>query len=252
MTGPILELAALGKNYGALRVTDDVSLAIEPGELHAVIGPNGAGKTTLVHQISGLARTDSGRILFEGTDVTRMGMPQRVKLGLARSFQITSVLPGFTALENVAVAVQARSGSSFRFFASARRDPALTEPARELLDRFGLGARADVPANLLSYGEKRQLELAIALATKPKLLILDEPLAGTSHDELRAVVEILRSLKGGISILLIEHDMEAVFSLADRVSVLVYGRLIATGTPGAIRADAQVRAAYLGEEEVAA
>ena len=252
MTGPILELAALGKNYGALRVTDDVSLAIEPGELHAVIGPNGAGKTTLVHQISGLARTDSGRILFEGTDVTRMGMPQRVKLGLARSFQITSVLPGFTALENVAVAVQARSGSSFRFFASARRDPALTGPARELLDRFGLGARADVPANLLSYGEKRQLELAIALATKPKLLILDEPLAGTSHDESRAVVEILRSLKGGISILLIEHDMEAVFSLADRVSVLVYGRLIATGTPGAIRADAQVRAAYLGEEEVAA
>ncbi len=252
MTGPILQLEALGKNYGALRVTDDVSLAIEPGELHAVIGPNGAGKTTLVHQISGLARTDSGRILFEGADVTRMGMPQRVKLGLARSFQITSVLPGFTALENVAVAVQARSGSSFRFFGSARRDPALTGPARELLDRFGLGARADVPANLLSYGEKRQLELAIALATKPKLLILDEPLAGTSHDESRAVVEILRSLKGGISILLIEHDMEAVFSLADRVSVLVYGRLIATGTPGAVRADAQVRAAYLGEEEVAA
>jgi branched-chain amino acid transport system ATP-binding protein len=252
VTGPILQLEALGKNYGALRVTDDVSLAIEPGELHAVIGPNGAGKTTLVHQISGLARTDSGRILFEGADVTRMGMPQRVKLGLARSFQITSVLPGFTALENVAVAVQARTGSSFRFFASARRDPALTRPARELLDRFGLGARADVPANLLSYGEKRQLELAIALATKPKLLILDEPLAGTSHDESRAVVEILRSLKGGISILLIEHDMEAVFSLADRVSVLVYGRLIATGTPAAIRADAQVRAAYLGEEEVAA
>jgi len=252
VSGPILQLDRLGKSYGALRVTDDVSLAIEPGELHAIIGPNGAGKTTLVHQISGLARTDSGRILFEGTDVTRTTMPERVKLGLARSFQITSVLPGFTALENVAVAVQARSGSSFRFFASARRDRALTEPARELLDRFGLGARADVPANLLSYGEKRQLELAIALATKPKLLILDEPLAGTSHDESRAVVEILRSLKGGISILLIEHDMEAVFSLADRVSVLVYGRLIATGTPAAIRADAQVRAAYLGEEEVAA
>ena len=252
MSGPILQLDALGKNYGALRVTDDVSLAIEPGELHAIIGPNGAGKTTLVHQISGLARSDTGRIVFEGADVTRMTMPERVRLGLARSFQITSVLPGFTTLENVAVAVQARSGSSFRFFGSARRDPALNEPARELLDRFGLGARADVPANLLSYGEKRQLELAIALATKPKLLILDEPLAGTSHDESRAVVEILRSLKGGISILLIEHDMEAVFSLADRVSVLVYGRLIATGAPAAIRADAQVRAAYLGEEEVAA
>ena len=252
MTGPILRLEALGKNYGALRVTDDVSLAIEPGELHAIIGPNGAGKTTLVHQISGLARSNSGRILFEGADVTRLTMAQRVKLGLARSFQITSVLPGFTALENVAIAVQARSGSSFRFFASARRDPALNGPARDLLDRFGLGARADVPATLLSYGEKRQLELAIALATNPKLLILDEPLAGTSHDESRAVVEILRSLKGGISILLIEHDMETVFSLADRVSVLVYGRLIATGTPAAIRADAQVRAAYLGEEEVAA
>ncbi|NNM74982.1 ABC transporter ATP-binding protein [Enterovirga aerilata] len=252
MSGPILQLERLGKNYGALRVTDDVSLAIEPGELHAIIGPNGAGKTTLVHQISGLARTDSGRILFEGQDVTRTRMPERVRLGLARSFQITSVLPGFTALENVALAVQARSGSSFRFFTPASRDPALNRPARELLDRFGLGARADVPASLLSYGEKRQLELAIALATDPKLLILDEPLAGTSHDESRAVVEILRGLKGRISILLIEHDMEAVFSLADRVSVLVYGRLIATGTPAAIRSDAQVRAAYLGEEEVVA
>jgi branched-chain amino acid transport system ATP-binding protein len=148
--------------------------------------------------------------------------------------------------------VQARAGSSFQFFASARRDPALNGPARELLERFGLGARADVLASLLSYGEKRQLELAIALATRPKMLILDEPLAGTSHDESRAVVEILRGLKGTMAILLIEHDMEAVFSLADRVSVLVYGRVVATGTPAAIRADAQVRAAYLGEEEVAA
>jgi branched-chain amino acid transport system ATP-binding protein len=252
MSRPILQLDKLGKNYGALRVTDDVSLAVEPGELHAIIGPNGAGKTTLVHQISGLARSDSGHILFQGQDITRTAMPDRVRLGLARSFQITSILPGFTALENVATAVQARSGSSFRFLVSARRDPALNDPARELLERFGLGARADVPANLLSYGEKRQLELAIALATDPKLLILDEPLAGTSHDESRAVVEILRGLKGRISILLIEHDMEAVFSLADRVSVLVYGRLIATGAPAAVRADAQVRAAYLGEEEAAA
>ncbi len=252
MSAPILQLERLGKNYGALRVTDDVSLTIEPGELHAIIGPNGAGKTTLVHQVSGLARTDSGRILFQGADITRTRMPDRVRLGLARSFQITSVLPGFTTLENVALAIQARSGSSFRFFASARRDPALNEPTLELLRQFGLTSRADVPASLLSYGEKRQLELAVALATKPKLLILDEPLAGTSHDESRAVVEILRSLKGSISILLIEHDMEAVFSLADRVSVLVYGRLIATGAPADIRADAQVRAAYLGEEEIAA
>jgi branched-chain amino acid transport system ATP-binding protein len=252
VSAPILQLDHLGKSYGALRVTDDVSLAIEPGELHAIIGPNGAGKTTLVHQISGLAPSDSGRILFSGRDVTSLSMPERVRLGLARSFQITSVLPGFTALENVATAVQARSGSSFRFFASARRDPVLNGPAREFLERFGLGARADVPASLLSYGEKRQLELAIALATDPKLLILDEPLAGTSHDESRGVVEILRGLKGSISILLIEHDMEAVFSLADRVSVLVYGRVIATGAPAEIRADPQVRAAYLGEEQVAA
>jgi branched-chain amino acid transport system ATP-binding protein len=249
---PVLQLEHLSKSYGALRVTEDVSLSVQAGELHAIIGPNGAGKTTLVHQVSGLARTDSGRVLFQEADITRLPMAERVRLGLARSFQITSILPAFTALENVATAVQARSGSSFRFLAPAARDPVLNEPAMELLDRFGLRARSGVPAGLLSYGEKRQLELAIALATKPKLLILDEPLAGTSHDESRSVVEILRGLKGTLSILLIEHDMEAVFSLADRVSVLVYGRLIATGSPPAIRADAGVRAAYLGEEEVSA
>lgn len=248
MTTPILQLEALSKRYGALRVTDAVTLAIEPGELHAIIGPNGAGKTTLVHQISGLAAADEGQVIFAGRDVTHQSMAERVRLGIARSFQITSILPGFSTLENVAIAVQARSGSSFRFFAPANDDPALTGPALELLDRFGLAGRARVPAGLLSYGEKRQLELAMALATDPKLLILDEPLAGTSHDESRAVVEILRQLKGGLSVLLVEHDMEAVFSLADRVSVLVYGRVIATGRPHEIRADPQVRAAYLGEE----
>ncbi|MDB5511894.1 MAG: transporter ATP-binding protein [Enterovirga sp.] len=248
---PIFRLDRLGKSYGALRVTDAVSLEIAPGELHAVIGPNGAGKTTLVHQISGLAKSDSGRILFEGQDVATLSMAERVSRGLARSFQITSILPGFSVLENVAIAVQARSGSSLRFFGSAGRDAALNEPALDLLDRFGLRTRAAVPAGLLSYGEKRLLELAMALGTKPKLLILDEPLAGTSREESRAVVEILRSLKGRFSILLVEHDMEAVFSLADRVSVLVYGRLVATGAPAAIRADAEVRAAYLGEEVAA-
>ena len=248
MSAPILQLDRLAKRYGALRVTDDVSLAIEPGELHAIIGPNGAGKTTLVHQISGLAPSESGRILFGEEDITALPMARRVRLGLARSFQITSILPGFSALDNVATAIQARSGSSFRFWRSAANDPGLSGPASDLLDRFGLGPRSHVPAALLSYGEKRQLELATALATDPRLLILDEPLAGTSHDESRAVVEILRSLKGRLSILLIEHDMEAVFSLADRVSVLVYGRVIATGEPAAIRADPQVRAAYLGEE----
>ena len=244
----LLRLEGLRKSYGALVVTDGVDLEVAPGELHAVIGPNGAGKTTLVHQISGLARPDRGRILLGGDDVTALSMPERVRRGLARSFQITSVLPGFTAQANVALAVQARSGSSFRFLADASREPALNRPALALLDRFGLADRAGVPAGLLSYGEKRQLELAIALATEPRMLLLDEPLAGTSHAESRRVVETLRALKGTLSILLVEHDMDAVFALADRVSVLVYGRVIATGAPAAIRADPAVRAAYLGEE----
>jgi branched-chain amino acid transport system ATP-binding protein len=248
MADALLELERLRKTYGALVVTDDVSLAVAPGELHAVIGPNGAGKTTLIHQISGLASSASGRIRFEGDDITRLPMHQRVRRGLARSFQITSVLAGFSALENVALAVQARSGSSFRLFGDASTEPTLNEPALEALSLVGLGSRALVPAGLLSHGEKRQLELAIALATQPKLLLLDEPLAGTGHDESLRVVEILRRLKGRYTIVLIEHDMEAVFSLADRISVLVYGRLIATDTPDRVRANAQVRTAYLGEE----
>jgi branched-chain amino acid transport system ATP-binding protein len=248
MADAILELEHLRKTYGALVVTDDVSLAVAPGELHAVIGPNGAGKTTLIHQISGLAASASGRILFEGEDISRLPMHQRVRRGLARSFQITSILAGFSALENVALAVQARSGSSFRFFGDASTEPTLNEPAWEALGLVGLGSRALVPAGLLSHGEKRQLELAIALATQPKLLLLDEPLAGTGHDESLRVVEILRRLKVRYTIVLIEHDMEAVFSLADRVSVLVYGRLIATDTPDRVRANAEVRTAYLGEE----
>ncbi len=251
MTRPILELQHLRKTYGALVVTDDVSLAVPPGELHAVIGPNGAGKTTLIHQISGLASSNAGRILFDGEDITRLPIHRRVQRGLARSFQITSILPGFSALENVALAVQARSGSSFRFFGRAADEPALNEPASEALARVGLGARSHVPAGLLSHGEKRQLELAIALATEPKLLLLDEPLAGTGHEESLRVVETLRRLKTRLTIVLIEHDMDAVFSLADRVSVLVYGRVIATDTPEQIRANAEVRAAYLGEEEMA-
>src|SRR5215212_104187 len=250
MAEPLLELRSLRKNYGALVVTDDVSLSVQTGELHAVIGPNGAGKTTLIHQISGLLWPGSGRILLEGEDVTHLPMHQRVRRGLARTFQITSILPGFSALENVALAVQARSGSSFRFFGDASAEPALNQPASEALALAGLAARAQVPAGLLSHGEKRQLELAVALATEPKLLLLDEPLAGTGHDESLRVVASLQRLKGRYTIVLIEHDMEAVFSLADRVSVLVYGRLIATDTPARIRANAEVRAAYLGEEAV--
>lgn len=249
MAKPVLELRNLRKAYGALAVTDDVSLSVHPGELHAMIGPNGAGKTTLIHQISGLLSSDSGEIIFDGEDVTRLAMYQRVRRGLARSFQITSILPGFSALENVALAVQARSGSSFRFFGNAAREKALNEPAMDCLNLVGLGARAPILAGLLSHGEKRQLELAIALATGPKLLLLDEPLAGTGHEESQRVVETLRRLKSHTTIVLIEHDMDAVFSLADRVSVLVYGRLIATGTPERVRGNAEVRAAYLGEEE---
>jgi branched-chain amino acid transport system ATP-binding protein len=250
MAEPLLELRNLRKTYGALVVTDDVSLAVQPGELHAIIGPNGAGKTTLIHQISGTLASDSGSILFGGEDVTHLSMPQRVRRGLARSFQITSILPGFSALANVALAVQARSGSSFRFFGNAAQEKILNEPAMDCLAQVGLAARAHIPAGLLSHGEKRQLELAIGLATEPKLLLLDEPLAGTGHDESQRVVETLRRLQERLTIVLIEHDMDAVFSLADRVSVLVYGRVIATDTPERIRANPEVRAAYLGEEEM--
>ena len=248
MAEPLLALDHLRKAYGALVVTDDVSLAVAEGELHAVIGPNGAGKTTLIHQTSGLLAPDSGRILLAGEDVTRLSMHERVHRGLARSFQITSILPRFSVLENVALAVQARSGSSFRFFGDAASDPTLNTPAREFLALVGLEGRAALPAGLLSHGEKRQLELAIALATEPKLLLLDEPLAGTGHEESERVVQTLRALKGRYTIVLIEHDMDAVFALADRVSVLVYGRVIATGRPADVRANAEVRSAYLGEE----
>ena len=248
MAEPLLRLEHLRKSYGALVVTDDVTLDVAPGELHAVIGPNGAGKTTLIHQISGLATPDGGRILFDGADITRLPMHERVRRGLARSFQITSILPRFSVLENVALAVQARSGSSFRFFGDADREAALNEPALEFLEHVGLRPRAHLPSGLLSHGEKRQLELAVGLATAPKLLLLDEPLAGTGHEESERVVATLRRLKGRYTIVLVEHDMEAVFSLADRVTVLVYGRVIATGVPEAVRANAEVRSAYLGEE----
>jgi branched-chain amino acid transport system ATP-binding protein len=248
MTTPPLLLKNLTKNYGALKVTDDVSLDIEAGELHAIIGPNGAGKTTLIHQISGLARPDSGRILFHGEDVTELPMHERARRGLVRSFQITSILPRFSALENVALALQAHSGSSFRFFGKAAAEQPLNDAAMALLARFGLATRAATPAGLMSHGEKRQLELAVALAAQPKLLLLDEPLAGTSHDESHRLIATLQELRRELPIVLIEHDMDAVFALADRVSVLVYGRIIASGSPQSVRDNAEVRAAYLGEE----
>lgn len=247
MTG--LTVTDLCKHYGALKVTDHVSLDVAPGEIHAIIGPNGAGKTTLIAQLSGQLGSDSGSVRLGDRDITHVPMPERVRLGLARSFQITSVLPSFTALENVALAVQARHGSSFRFFGAVSGEETLNATAMTALREAGLDHRASVQAKSLSHGEHRRLELAIALATEPKVLLLDEPLAGVGGEDAEGLVENIARLKGRITMVLIEHDMDAVFALADRVSVLVYGRIIATGTPDEIRSDPQVRAAYLGEEE---
>jgi len=244
----VLRLENLRKAFGALIVTDDLSLELMPGELHAVIGPNGAGKTTLIDQISGLIAPDSGTIRFAGRDVTALPMHARARLGLARSFQLSSVLAGFSALENVALAVQARAGSSFRVFGRAAAEAALNEPAMAALADVGLAARTQVPAGELSHGEKRALELAIALAMEPKLLLLDEPMAGTGPEETARLVDLLRRLKGRFPLLLVEHDMTAVFALADRISVLLYGRILASGEPAQVRADPRVVAAYLGDE----
>ncbi|HZS85421.1 MAG TPA: ABC transporter ATP-binding protein [Stellaceae bacterium] len=248
MAEALLAADGLVKRFGGIAATDGLSLSVEEGELHAVIGPNGAGKTTLVAQLAGELMPTSGRIRFAGADVTRLGMAERARRGLARSFQITSICPDFTALDNVALAVQARSGHSFRFWRPARREESLRAPARAFLDAVGLAGRAAVPAGILAHGEQRQLELAMALATEPRLLLLDEPMAGMGPEESARMVALLGRLKRRCAILLVEHDMDAVFALADRVSVLVYGRCIATGAPDAIRADPAVRAAYLGEE----
>jgi len=247
MSWPLLVPERLQKAYGALKVTDGVDLAIMAGETHAIIGPNGAGKTTLINQISGASLPDAGRVVLDGRDITRLAMPARAGLGLARSFQITQVPPRFTALENVALAVQARSGSSFAFWRPAAAEVALNASAMEALDVVGLGQRAHVPAGALSHGEKRRLELAIALAQAPKLLLLDEPMAGVGAEETRGLIETLKGLKRRYTLVLVEHDMQAVFALADRISVLVEGRIVATGSPEAVRANPQVRAAYLGK-----
>ena len=246
-----LQVTNLSKSFGALTVTDDVSLDVAPGEIHAIIGPNGAGKTTLVAQLSGEMRPNSGRITLDGRDITRAPMPRRVRMGLARSFQITQILPGFTVLENVALAVQARRGSSFRFFAPAADEAGLNNAAMATLREAGLDERAGVRASALSHGEHRRLELAIALATEPQVLLLDEPLAGVGGEEADAFVARLKAMKGRFTMLLIEHDMDVVFALADRVSVLVYGRIVASGLPDEVRSDPAVRAAYLGDEKSA-
>jgi len=248
MNRPLLETNALRKTFGALVATDGVNFDVREGETHAVIGPNGAGKTTFIKQLSGELRPDTGQVSFAGEDVTALAAQHRSRKGLARSFQITSIYRDFSVLDNVALAVQAQAGHSFRFWASAKNDSSLTGPAMESLEKVGLGQRANILAANLAHGEQRQLEIAMALATRPRLLLLDEPVAGMGTDESLRMVELLASLKGGKTIVLVEHDMDAVFSLADRISVLVYGRIIATGTPQEIRANREVRAAYLGEE----
>lgn len=248
MTDAVLHIESLRKSFGGLLVTDDVTLDVRAGELHAVIGPNGAGKTTLINQISGALAPDAGSILFDGQDVSGLPVHARAVLGLTRTFQITSVLPGFSALENVALAVQAHSGSSFSFFGRAAEEDALNQPALAALTEVGLADRAHIAAGLLSHGEKRALELAISLATAPKLMLLDEPMAGTGHEESERLVEVLRRLKGRYPILLVEHDMAAVFALADRISVLIYGKILASGTPEEVRANPLVVEAYLGDE----
>jgi branched-chain amino acid transport system ATP-binding protein len=248
MADPVLRLEELRKNFGGLAVTNNVNLDLMPGELHAVIGPNGAGKTTLINQISGLLAPDEGRILFAGRDISALPAHARAQLGLARSFQVSSIIPGFSALENVALGVQSRIGSSFRLIGRAAAEAALNGPAMAALADVGLAERARMPAGQLSHGEKRALELAMAIAVAPKILLLDEPTAGTGREETARLVALLRRLKGRFPMMLVEHDMTAVFALADRISVLIYGRILATGLPHEVRADPRVVAAYLGDE----
>ncbi|HEX9820442.1 MAG TPA: ABC transporter ATP-binding protein [Methylomirabilota bacterium] len=248
MAEALLEVRGLRKRFGGLVATDGVDLDVAEGETLAVIGPNGAGKTTLIGQLSGDLKPDAGTIEFAGADVTALPASARSHRGLARSFQITSIFRDFSTLDNVALAVQAHAGHSFRFWRPARAEAALREPARAVLEQVGLGARGDVPAGTLAHGEQRQLEIAMALATRPRLLLLDEPVAGMGLDESARMVQLLRTLRGRHTIVLVEHDMDVVWALADRISVMVYGRVIATGSPEAIRANPEVRRAYLGEE----
>ena len=247
MAEPLLEIDGLHKHFGGVIATDDVNLDVAQGRVHAIIGPNGAGKTTLIAQLSGQIRPDSGDIRFAGGSIVADSMAQRARAGLARSFQITSVLMPMTLLENVMLAVQGTRGHSFRFWSPVRNDTALKDAAMQSLAQVGLDDRADRVAANVSHGEQRQLEVAMALAMRPRLLLLDEPMAGMGKEEGSAMVDILNRLKGDITILLVEHDMDAVFSLADRLSVMVNGHIIATDTVDAIRNNVDVQRAYLGD-----
>jgi branched-chain amino acid transport system ATP-binding protein len=245
---PLLRVDSLVRRFGGLVATDNLSLDVIPGELHAIIGPNGAGKTTLISQLTGQLTPNSGAIHFAGQDITRLPAYRRSRLGLARSFQITSLLRDFSAADNVALAAQAHRGHSYRFWADARKEKPLREAARAALARVGLDKRGDVPVAELSHGEQRELELAVALATNPQLLLLDEPMAGLGVTESQRMVALLKELRKEVTIVLVEHDMEAVFALADRITVLVYGRVIACGKPDEIRSNDEVKRAYLGEQ----
>ena len=249
MAEPVLDIRDLRKTFGALKATDGVSLDLRPGEIHALIGPNGAGKTTLIHQIAGTLKPDAGEVRFLGQTVNQLGVAERARMGLGRSFQVSSLATEFSALRNVMLAVQSKQGSSFRFFKPVMRDKSLTEPAMAALERVGLKDRAHVPAAELSHGERRQLEIAIALALDSKAFLLDEPMAGMGPEGSRQLTGFLDGLRHEAPILLVEHDMDAVFALADRISVLVYGRIIASGSVDDIRNNPEVRRAYLGDME---
>ena len=244
----VLQTEGLVKRYGALLVTDEVSLDIRAGELHAVIGPNGAGKTTLINQLSGELRSDEGRIVFDGTDITALPVHARARGGLLRSYQITSIFEEFSVLENAVLAALAARRHAWAFWKPMLADAQSRRAAEEAIAAAGLALQSEVPAGELAYGQRRQLELAMTLAAQPKFLLLDEPMAGMSAQESAAVTELLRQLKRRYTILLVEHDMDAVFSLADRITVLVYGRVMFSGTPDEIREHPEVRAVYLGEE----
>nr|WP_218625804.1 ABC transporter ATP-binding protein [Bradyrhizobium sp. dw_411] len=246
----MLRVENLVRRFGGIVATDNLSLDIAKGELHAIIGPNGAGKTTLISQLTGQLSPSAGTIHFAGRDVTQLPAWRRSTLGLARSFQITSLLPDFTAADNVALAAQAHDGHSFYFWGQARKEKHLRDAALSALTRVGLDHRADVVVSRLSHGEQRELELAVALATKPQLLLLDEPMAGLGSTESTRMVKLLQELRREVTIVLVEHDMEAVFALADRISVLVYGRVIASGSPAEIRGNEEVKRAYLGDQHV--
>jgi branched-chain amino acid transport system ATP-binding protein len=245
---PVLSLKKLSKRFGGVVAVDGVSLEVPAGEVHALIGPNGAGKTTLIGQISGMLAVDSGKIRFLERDITDLRAHERVRAGLARSYQITSIFRRFSVLDNLALAVQARSGSSFSFWKPVAKETALFDEARGIASQVGLSGRENATASTLAHGEQRALEVGLALATRPKLVLLDEPMAGMGPEESNRMIALVGRIRSSVTVLLVEHDMDAVFRLADRISVMVNGRLIATDAPGRIRANAEVRRAYLGDE----